>query len=312
MRCTFEVLAKRPAVFRALTTMDVHEFQVLVEQLQPAWEQRERERKERSNRKRRVGGQGHPYALSFPTMVLLLICSARLSVPNVVLQLLFGIAESTYYELLGKLLPLGASAGLPPTSLRKRSSRSSPVQTLDDLFQAYPGLEEVVIDGVEIPTERPKRQQRKSYTGKSKRHVRKAVLTVNRRDGIIVGKTALRPGAIHDKRLLAEDPLYRRLQRDADLRKRADSAWTGEDPRAGWIVNARGRRHHPLTDEERAENRRRSKVRIVVEHAIRRVKVFRRIALPTRFRIRERRSQVFDTAILLANYKQAIRHPVPA
>lgn len=312
MRCTFEVLSKRPAVFRALTTMDIGEFRVLLERLQPVWAQRERERKERSNRKRRVGGQGHPYALSFPTLVLLLVCSARLSIPNVVLQLLFGIAESTYYELLGKLLPLGAGAGLPPTPLRKRSHRSSPIQTLDDLFRAYPGLEEVVVDGVEVPTERPKRQQRKSYTGKSKRHVRKAVLTVNRRDGIIIGRTALRPGAIHDKRLLAEDPLYRKLHRNPNLRKRADSAWTGEDAASGWIVNARGRRNHPLTDEERAENRRRSKLRIVVEHAIRRVKVFRRIALPTRFRLQERRSQVLDVAILLANCTQVLRHPVPA
>lgn len=292
--------------------MGVTEFQRLVDQVHPIWEEQERERKERPGRKRAVGTQGHPYGHDFPTMVLLLVCYVRLSVPNVVLQLLFGVAESTFYELIGKLLPLSTGAGLPPTPLRKRSNRSSPIQTLDDLFRAYPGLQEVVVDGTEVPTERPKRQQRRSYTGKSKRHVRKAVLAVHRRDGVIVGRTALRPGAIHDKRLLAEDPLYRKLQRDPFLQKRADSAWTGEDAGLGWIVNARGRRDHPLTDAERRENRRRSRLRIVVEHAIRRVKVFRRIALPTRFRIRERRSQVLDVAIALANLKQVLRHPVPA
>lgn len=223
-----------------------------------------------------------------------------------------GIAESTFYELLGRLLPLCTGAGFPPTTLRERSRRSSPIRTLDDLFVAYPGLEEVVVDGTEIPTERPQRQQRKSYTGKSKRHVRKAVLAVNGRDGIIVGRTALRPGAIHDKRLLSEDPVYQRIHRHADLRKRADSAWTGEDPSQGWIVNARGRRNHPLTDAERAENRRRSKIRIVVEHAIRRVKVFRRVTAVTQFRIPARRAQVLDVAIALVNLTQVLRHPVPA
>ena len=106
--------------------------------------------------------------------------------------------------------------------------------------------------------------------------------------------------------------MHKHLDKDPKLKKRTDSAWTGEDKKKGWIVNLRGRRNHPLTKKQKKENRKLSKIRICIEHAIRRVKVFRRIGETAVFRTKGKLDSVLNAAINLANYKQLIRHPAKA
>ncbi|MGH7889129.1 MAG: transposase family protein [Thermodesulfobacteriota bacterium] len=306
MSVRYGTLKKKPRVFRQLTTLSLEEFDILVEKLEPEWIEREYKRKsERIDRTNAVG-QGHPYFADFPTLVLLLVMYTRTNCNNMLLCLLFGISEQTLYDLSPKLLPLLQDRFLPGTFLRKKKSR---INTLDELLKEYPGLSEVIADGTDITTRRPKRRQRKNYSGKSKRHSKKTVLLINPIDGLIVEKTRLRPGSVHDKRVLGEDPLYKKLDSDSNLSKRADSAWTGEDKEKGWIVNKRGRRNHPLTETEKKTNRKLSKVRIKVEHAIRRMKVFRRIGEKTAFRMKGKLDTVVNAAINLSNFKQLLRFP---
>ncbi|MFH1188759.1 MAG: hypothetical protein V1652_02860 [bacterium] len=63
---------------------------------------------------------------------------------------------------------------------------------------------------------------------------------------MILGKTKIRQGSVHDKRILEEDLLHKRLDKDKGIKKRADSAWTGENPDNGWLVNKRAKRNHPI------------------------------------------------------------------
>lgn len=102
------------------------------------------------------------------------------------------------------------------------------------------------------------------------------------------------------------------MEKDPKLKKRTDSAWTGEDKKKGWIVNRKGRRNHPLTEKQKKENRKLSKIRIGVEHAIRRIKVFRRIGETTVFRTKGKLDSVLNATINLANYKQIMRYPAKA
>jgi hypothetical protein len=306
MSLTFERAARRPSVFRRLTALEVSEFLTLVEKLQPEWKRRERERLNRANRKRAVG-QGRPYAGSFPTMVLLVLVYLRSPCGSALLALLFGIDEGTTRLWRRRITPLLTDRFIPPSVVSGKRRRTN---DLDEFLTAYPGVEELIGDGTEFKVQRPKRKQAKSYTGKSKRHVRKAVIITNRTDGIILGRTTVRPGSVHDKRVLEDDPIHRRLDRRSDIRKRMDSAWTGEDPARGWIVNRRGRRGHPLTDREKAENRKLSKIRIAVEHAIRRIKVFRRLAETVVMRSRGALGANLDAAINLANFTVLVRREV--
>lgn len=292
--------------------MTVEEFETLAGKLEPEWERREYERKvAKPNRINKVG-QEHPYFADFSTLLLLLILYTRTSCGNVLLTMLFGIREQTIYEIIPKLLPLLRDRFIPETPLTgKRKSRGR-INTLDDLIVHYPEIKSVITDGADILTRRPKRRQKKNYSGKSKKHSKKTVIVVNAADGVIVARTGLRPGSVHDKWILDENVLHGRLDRDEKLEKRADSAWTGEDPARGWVVNNRGRRNHPLNDDEKKQNRTLSKIRVRVEHAIRRVKVFRRIGEKTAFRAKNRMDQTLQAAINLANFKQLMRHPLTA
>jgi len=306
MGLRYETLKRRSKVFRQLTTLTVEEFESLVEKTEPEWKRLEYGRRIRNTERKNAIGQGHPYFADFPTLLLLTFYT-RTNCVNVLIAVLFGISEQTVYDLSSKLLPLLQDRFIPETRLRKKKGR---INTLDELLLEYPGLSDVIVDGTDIVTRRPKRQQKKNYSGKSKRHLKKTVLITNPEDGLILGRTRLRPGAVHDKRALKEDSLYRKLERNASLKKRADSAWTGEDEANGWKVNKRATRGHPLTDEEKTSNRTLSKVRIKVEHAIRRTKVFRRIGEKTIFRKKGKLAMTLDVAINLANFKQLSRHPI--
>lgn len=308
MSLTYNTASRRAGVFRRLTTFTVEEFDTLVKKLRPEWEKREYARLAARSRVHAVG-QGRPYAGSFETMVLLTIVYLRTPAGNAFLSLLFGIDEVTVRTWRKRILPLLSDRFIPKTSVYGGKRR---INDVDEFLAVYPELKELIGDGVELKTQRPKRKQGKNYTGKSKRHVKKFVLVTNREDGLILSRTRVRPGSVHDKRILDEDPLHRRLDNQKDILKRFDSAWTGEDPALGYLVNKRGRRGHPLTDRERRANRKLSRVRIGVEHAIRRVKTFRRLAETVVIRTKHGLETALDAAINLANFTVLVRQPKTA
>lgn len=309
MSLRYQTIAHKPKLLRQLTTLTLPEFDQLVRKLEPEWREREQNRLSRSDRKNAIG-QGHPYfSKSFSDLVLFLVIYTRTSCSNVLLGIIFGLTEPTVIALSKKLLPLLQDRFIPETGLRKPRAK---INTLDELVDAYPELTDIVLDGCAVKTRRPKRKQAKNYSGKSKRHEKKTVVGVNCKDGVIVMRAKLRPGAVHDKRVLYEDPAHRKLDANRKLIKRADSAWTGEEKKNGWLINRRARRNHPLTKQQKKENKRLSKIRITVEHAIRRVKVFRRISETTMFRAKGKLDNVLNAAINLANYKQLVRYPATA
>jgi len=301
---SFDQAIRRPAVFRRLTSFSVEEFKSLAEKLKPEWLRRERERLTRPDRKRAIG-QGRPYAGSFETMLLVVVLYLRTSAGNAILSMLFGIDEVTVRTWRRRITPLLIDRFIPDSPARGKKTKR--INDLDEFLKAYPEVKEIIGDGSEFKIQRPKRKQRKNSTGKSKRHVKKTVLVVNTNDGLILGRTKLRPGSVHDKRVLDDDPLHARMEKRPDIIKRMDSAWTGENPATGWVVNKRGRRNHPLTEAEKKENKKLSKIRIGVEHAIRRIKVFRRLAETVVIRAKGQFDACLDAAINLANFKVLVR-----
>lgn len=303
MNFTFERAAQKPGFFRRLTSFTVEEFRTLVEKLRPEWILRERERLTRPNRKRAIG-QGHPYAGSFETMLFVVVMYLRTSAGNALLSALFGINEVTIRSWRRRIAPLLADRFVPKTVVSGRERR---INDIDEFIKLYPEIKEIIGDGSEFKIQRPKRKQGKNYAGKSKRHVKKTVIVINREDGLFLGRTSVRPGSVHDKRILDEDAIHHRLDKHAGILKRMDSAWTGEAPSLGWVVNKRGRRNHPLTKEEKKENKRLSKIRILVEHAIRRLKIFRRFAETVVIRQKGAFDALLDAAMNLANFKVLVR-----
>ena len=309
MAMTFIKASRRPLIFRRLTSFTVLEFKTLADKLRSEWKELEYKRlSSRPNRQRKVG-QGRPYKGSFETMLLLTVMYLRTAIGGALLSYLFSVDEVTMRSWRNLLLPLLQDRFIPQTIVRGTKRR---INDLDEFLNTYPELTEMIADGVEMKIQRPKRKQGKNYTGKSKRHVKEIIVTTNRIDNLFLGRTKLRPGSVHDKRILDEDPLHKRLSKNAQVKKRVDSAWTGENPEQGWIVNKRGRRSHPLTDIDKKQNRKLSRIRIKIEHAIRRLKIFRRIAETVVIRTQGLFDQTINAAMNLANFKELVRQPTRA
>lgn len=306
MTLTFERASRRPGMFRRFTSLSVAEFEQLVKKLKPEWQRREQARLEARPRTNAVG-QGRPYAGDLASLVLVVLTYLRTPSGNALLSLLFDLDEVTIRTYRRRITPLLQDRFIPVTLVQGKVKR---INDLDEFLVLYPELKEVIGDGTELKIQRPQRRQRVSYTRKSKRHVKKTVVMVNPTDGLFLGRTQIRPGRVHDKRVLDEDPLHRRLARSPDIVKRMDSAWTGEDPKEGWLVNERGRRGHPLTKQQKRHNRQLSKIRIKVENSLRRLKVFRRLAETVVIRTKGGLDASVNVAMNLANFTLLVRQTV--
>src|SRR3989344_1798818 len=62
------------------------------------------------------------------------------------------------------------------------------INSVEEFFNLFPEVKEVMLDGVERPTVRSKKakQQNKHYSGKKKRHTRKNLVLVNGKKNILL------------------------------------------------------------------------------------------------------------------------------
>lgn len=141
----------------------------------------------------------------------------------------------------------------------------------------------VVLDVTETPIERPQRHQRRFYSGKKKRHTLKCQLVVEQATGRIIC-TFFGKGRRHDFKLFQasgvhfhpeteslQDKGYQGLQK-----LHARSRLPKKKPRGG-----------QLSPQDKADNRKLARDRVVVEQVNRCLKIFR--ILSERYRNRRRR-----------------------
>lgn len=172
-------------------------------------------------------------------------------------QFLDGILEST----------LGRKLVLP-----KRQIRS-----VKEFFEAFPEAKEVFVDGTERPIQRPKDKgkQKANYSGKKKRHTRKNLVISTRKKRIgFLSKTV--DGKEHDFSILKAQAPPNRMP--PDVKKHADLGFKGFDteyPDHVVSLPQRKPRTRDLTEVQKERNRKKSRIRVLVEHAIGGVKRFR-------------------------------------
>ncbi len=129
----------------------------------------------------------------------------------------------------------------------------------------------------------PEKKQRGHYSGKKKRHTQKAQILIEKASGRILA-TAFAAGKVHDFLLFKQSRVA--VLKETDCL--ADSGYQGMQKRhAQSQTPQKASKHHPLTPQEKANNRDLSRRRILVEHVIGRLKVFR--LLSERYRNRRKR-----------------------
>ena len=269
-------LRKHPKSFRRLTGLTVEKFDDLVEKVCPLFEAAEQKRLSRPDRKRAIGG-GRKYDLSVGEMLLLGVMYYRLYVSQAVLGILFEVSESTVSRRIGQMEPLLAAVFRIP---------SRRIQMTEE------ELMEVFVDATEQETERPKKGQRSWYSGKKKRHTIKHQIFVDRK-GRIRAVSRAHKGKVNDKKVYAQE----KVKVPPGVSQTGDKGSQGV---AGMRTPFKKPRGGTLTKEQREHTRALGKARIVVEHTLGKMKIFK--ILSYRFRNpRNRHTLVFKNVAGLHN-----------
>ncbi len=272
-------LRKHPAVFRHLTGLTVAVFDELVAEAVPAVEAAHRKTLERPDRRRAVGG-GDTFDLPTADRVLLTVIWLRQYPTNEVLGFLFGVSDSTASRVRTRCLPVLEQAG--KDTMRMPDPGAAGRKRLPALLKDTPGLA-VVIDSFEQRTQRPKRRQRAYYSGKKKAHTLKGQVAVDEHSGRFVDVSDSVPGRWADIKLLKRSRLMKRLPNGVG--GIGDLGYVGiGDVHASGACPRRKPRGKPRPPEDVRYNRAFSRRRIVVEHAIGRLRRFRAAAHVNRHR----------------------------
>jgi DDE superfamily endonuclease/Helix-turn-helix of DDE superfamily endonuclease len=257
-----ERLRRSPNAFRQLTGITPVVFDPLLADLTPRYEQAEAKRKDRPGRKRKPGA-GPKHRLPLSDRLLMLLIDYRTYTTHAFLGFLFGVDDSAVGRNINPLQPLLAGLFRIP----ERRIKLDPEE-----------IRELFFDATERPTRRPERGQRVFYSGKKKRHtIKTQVVTARRTKPPGPGKKPQRlriaavsesfPGSVHDKKVYDRT----RAVCPPDARRTGDTAYLGT-PLETPVRKPRGGQ---LTAGQREKNRVVSRRRIVAEHGIGKMKVWR-------------------------------------
>jgi hypothetical protein len=257
-----ERLRQSPNAFRQLTGITPAVFDRLLADLVPRYERAEAKRKDRPGRRRRPGA-GRKHALDLSDRLLMLLMYYRTYTTHAFLGFLFGVDDSAVGRNINPLQPLLAGIFRIP----ERRIRLDPEE-----------MRELFFDATERPTRRPAAGQRAFYSGKKKRHtIKNQVVTARRTKPPGPGKKPQRlriaavsesfPGSVHDKKVYDRA----RVVAPPDVRRTGDTAYLG----TSLETPARKPRGGELTAGQRARNRVVSRRRIVAEHGIGKMKIWR-------------------------------------
>jgi hypothetical protein len=257
-----ERLRRSPQAFRQLTGITPPVFDTLLADLTPRYLRADAKRKDRPDRQRRPGA-GRKHALDLADRLLMLLIYYRTYTTRAFLGFLFGVDDSAVGRNINPLQPLLAGIFRIP----ERRIKLDPEE-----------IRELFFDATERPTRRPEAGQRAYYSGKKRRHtIKNQVVTARRTKPPGPGKKPQRlriaavsgsfPGSVHDKKVYDRT----RAVCPPDVRRAGDTAYLGtplETP-------ARKPRGGELTAGQKERNRRVSRRRIVAEHGIGKMKVWR-------------------------------------
>lgn len=251
---------------RAVLGVNKKEFDALL----PTFTQIVKENAEAKKRKRAVGGGSNGKIKPARKKLFFILLYAKAYPTFDVAAFMFASSKSRTHIWAHTILPL-----LEKTLGRKVALPKRQIRTPEEFLAAFPGIKEAMIDGVERPTIRSKKNktQRKHYSGKKKRHMRKNIVITDTKKRILV-LTPSKHGKVHDKKLSDKALAVVRLPKEVALL--ADTGFVGiQKQHENTLIPKKKPRGGELTDDDKAMNRLISSVRVGVEHAIGGMKRFR-------------------------------------
>ncbi len=276
----YDLMSRRPSIFRDLTGMSQAEFDALHERFAAA--ERERRAAAATNAKgqprRRAAKAAEAHRHDARGRLLMALFWLRCCPTYEVLGFFFGglHRRNAQLNVRGVLAVLDVMHGFDfdrPGPGRRRLS--SPAEVM----AAFPAVR-LVVDAKEQRVQRPGgayEVQRPFYSGKKKCHTVKTQFAVAP-DGRIESVSDTHPGgATHDAALLLKTGLLDALDHAGGEAAMVDKGYVPVRkhlPDRPLVIPAKATRNHPLTDEQKAANQVIASYRIVVEHTIAQVNRF--------------------------------------
>lgn len=298
---SYDRLSRKPLLFKSFTGLSVKQFDDVFKEIEskyPKYEiKRLSSRKER--RRKRTLGAGRHFKLVVKDRVIMVLVYYRLYITYTLMEFLFGLDQSNVCRDIQKIESL-IRACLPiPQKLYKVTKR---LKTKEEVEEYFPGFM-AFTDCTEQPIPRPKdRKKRKLYySGKRKKHTVKNLYTANQM-GLLIYKTKRRQrGRKHDYRI------YKQNHPDLpkDVMSMYDLGFLGVEkdfPEQKSLLPIKKEKDHELTEVQKEYNKKHSAKRIVIEHAICRIKKYRIMNDVFRNRLRKY-DRISDIVSGLVNYR---------
>lgn len=303
----FIKVSKKPQTLFRLTGLTTEQFTTLSAKLKPLWEQAEKKRLSKRERKHTLG-QGRKYKLStIEDKLLLILVFYRSYLTDELMGYIFGLHPSNACRMRIKMEPLVEKAADPSLSQsikRRVSPEAKKVSTWEELLIVCPEFAEAITDATEQQRRRPARRiQKKYYSGKKKRHTVKTQITINTKGKILMVSKSY-PGRVHDYKIFKQEKTAEKLSRQSS--HYVDCGYDGapdDYPECSIIIPVKKRpNHRTLTLAERRFNRKHSRIRIIVEHVISRMKKYQVLAQLYRHKIMDY-NQRFRNIAALVNFR---------
>jgi hypothetical protein len=277
MSIRYTKIVNSPCIFLRLFGVKPAEFEQILTKASPLWEQQ-------------ILGQykrpGRHFALSLPDMVLMLLLYYRSYISQRFVGFLFGIDDSRVCRIIQKLEPILAKVMAIPK----------------EKYLSKEEIESTLVDATEQPIERPKKGQKRYYSGKKKRHTLKTEIRTTPK-GRITHVSKSRPGSIHDFNLHKQEPPL-----PPKSRAYVDSGYQGLDKiHTETELPYKATKTKPLDPEEKQYNKALSRVRIIVENILGDMKTFR--ILSDRYRNKRKRYNIkFKIVAGIVNLKNGFAY----
>jgi len=248
-------------------------------------------------------GAGRYFKMDVKNRFLMLLVYYRLYITYTLAGFLFDLDQSNICRDIQKIESLVRECLPVPQKIYRITKR---LRTPDEVEKYFPGFM-AFIDSTEQQIPRPIDNKRRKifYSGKKKRHTVKTQVMVSK-NGTIIHKVGYKKGRQHDYDIYKKNhPITPK-----EVVNVFDLGYLGvekEYPNQLSSLPNRKKRSMKLSQEELEYNKSHSKIRIVIEHAICRLKKYNILADVFRNKLRKY-SKVSDIVSGLINYRIMNHH----
>lgn len=268
---SYEKLVRKTKTFKTFTGLTPEQANTLYAEIEQQYPKQEWRRLGRKHRKRAIGA-GRKFKRPVQDRMLMALMYYRLYITNELLGYLFDLDQSTISRDVKYIEPVIKSCIPIPEKMTKKTRR---IGTIEELLELFPEMK-AFLDATEqeIPRPKNKRRRKNYYSGKKKKHTVKTQIMVNKK-GIILHKTKHRKGKQHDYDMFKKTrppPIPPKVKIGVDL------GYYGIEkdyPELNVNIPVKKPKGKELTCQEKRQNKKLRKERVIVEHTLSRMKKFR-------------------------------------